>query len=97
MKSTAIILLALSASVSAFSVLPTAIRVKSLQSKASISITTPFYTTDSSSSSKLYASVAIDSAEQPTSGGSATVSSEIFNLVKGIVGAGVLSLPAGEL
>ena len=86
----------LSASVSAFSVLPTAIRVKSLQSKASISITTPFYTTDSSSG-KLYASVAIDSAEQPTSGGSATVSSEIFNLVKGIVGAGVLSLPAGEL
>jgi hypothetical protein len=95
MKSTAIILLALLASASAFSVLPTAILVKSLQSKASISITTPFYTTDSSS--KLYASVAIDSAEQPTSGGSATVSSEIFNLVKGIVGAGVLSLPAGEL
>ena len=30
-----------------------------------------------------------------TGGGTATISNEIFNLVKGIVGAGVLSLPAG--
>lgn len=30
-----------------------------------------------------------------TGGGTATVSNEIFNLVKSIVGAGVLSLPAG--
>lgn len=29
------------------------------------------------------------------SGGTASISNEIFNLVKGIVGAGVLSLPAG--
>ena len=29
------------------------------------------------------------------SGGTATMSNEIFNLVKSIVGAGVLSLPAG--
>ncbi len=33
--------------------------------------------------------------EIPSSGGTATVSQLIFNLVKGIVGAGVLSLPAG--
>lgn len=43
-----------------------------------------------SSSTKLNAEAA--AAE---SGGTATVSNEIFNLVKGIVGAGVLSLPAG--
>ena len=30
-------------------------------------------------------------------GGTATIPNEIFNLVKNIVGAGVLSLPAGEL
>jgi hypothetical protein len=34
--------------------------------------------------------------EPTTSGGTATISNEIFNLVKGIVGAGVLSLPAGK-
>ena len=31
-----------------------------------------------------------------TGGGTATIPNEIFNLVKSIVGAGVLSLPAGE-
>ena len=93
LKTTAIVLLALSASVSAFSVLPTAIVVKSSQNKASKSITTPL---NKDANSKLDASVSTDSAKQPTSGGSATISSEIFNLVKGIVGAGVLSLPAGE-
>ena len=31
------------------------------------------------------------------SGGTATIPNEIFNLVKNIVGAGVLSLPAGKL
>jgi hypothetical protein len=30
-------------------------------------------------------------------GGTATISNEIFNLVKAIVGAGVLSLPAGKV
>ena len=32
---------------------------------------------------------------QPLKGGTATIPNEIFNLVKSIVGAGVLSLPAG--
>jgi hypothetical protein len=36
------------------------------------------------------------SGSSATSGGTATISNEIFNLVKGIVGAGVLSLPAGK-
>lgn len=47
-------------------------------------------------------SVALDSSDIPLdsngpieSGGTATMSNEIFNLVKCIVGAGVLSLPAG--
>lgn len=30
-------------------------------------------------------------------GGTATMTNEMFNLVKGVVGVGVLSLPAGEL
>ena len=38
---------------------------------------------------------AVAPGESDTSGGTATISNEIFNLVKGIVGAGVLSLPAG--
>jgi hypothetical protein len=29
-------------------------------------------------------------------GGTATISTEVFNLIKSIVGAGVLSLPAGK-
>eukprot|EP00934_Nitzschia_sp_Nitz4_P005257 Nitzschia sp. Nitz4//scaffold7_size249615//67219//72638//NITZ4_001156-RA/size249615-snap-gene-0.251-mRNA-1//-1//CDS//3329558379//5247//frame0 len=33
--------------------------------------------------------------EAPQSGGTATIPNEVFNLVKSIVGAGVLSLPAG--
>ena len=33
--------------------------------------------------------------EEPAAGGTATITQEIFNLVKGIVGAGVLTLPAG--
>jgi hypothetical protein len=28
--------------------------------------------------------------------GTATISNEVFNLIKGIIGAGVLSLPAGK-
>ena len=31
------------------------------------------------------------------SGGTATIPNEVFNLIKSIVGAGVLSLPAGKL
>jgi hypothetical protein len=33
---------------------------------------------------------------ETTSGGTASIPNEIFNLVKSIVGAGVLSLPAGK-
>lgn len=54
----------------------------------------------SSSSSSLQmtaASGAIDaSGGEQVGGGTATIPNEIFNLVKNIVGAGVLSLPAGE-
>ena len=35
-------------------------------------------------------------AEEPKGTGTASIPVEIFNLVKSIVGAGVLSLPAGE-
>lgn len=41
------------------------------------------------------AKAAAKSVDVGVGGGTATVSSEIFNLVKSIVGAGVLSLPAG--
>ena len=37
-----------------------------------------------------------DPAAATSGGGTATIPNEIFNLVKSIVGAGVLSLPAGE-
>ena len=37
----------------------------------------------------------VSSAVANTGGGTATMSNEVFNLVKNIVGAGVLSLPAG--
>jgi hypothetical protein len=48
------------------------------------------------SSTKLYeATAAAVPAPGSSGGGTATISNEIFNLVKGIVGAGVLSLPAG--
>jgi len=46
----------------------------------------------------LYSSIAADAvppAEEEESAGTATVQQEVFNLVKGIVGAGILSLPAG--
>eukprot|EP00978_Attheya_sp_CCMP212_P040959 scaffold229254_cov51-Attheya_sp.AAC.3 len=46
------------------------------------------------------ASIAADDSDSSSQGtelgtGTATIPNEIFNLVKGIVGAGVLSLPAG--
>ena len=40
-------------------------------------------------------SLAFHGGSQAQGGGTATMSTEIFNLVKSIVGAGVLSLPAG--
>ena len=52
-------------------------------------------------SSALHAEAAANdgttSTTSSSSGGTATIPNEIFNLVKSIVGAGVLSLPAGEL
>jgi hypothetical protein len=78
-------ILALLASASAFSALPTARLAHTPLSKAA----------PRQSITRLFAeSPAVP--EQPVSGGTATITSEIFNLVKGIVGAGVLSLPAGE-
>lgn len=46
---------------------------------------------------QMSASAAVEAggSQEPTSGGTASMSNEIFNLVKNIVGAGVLSLPAG--
>jgi len=38
-----------------------------------------------------------DVKQETSSGGTASIPNEIFNLVKSIVGAGVLSLPAGTL
>lgn len=52
----------------------------------------------SSRSSKLYSvstSIAPRDEESPSSSSKATISNEVFNLVKGIVGAGVLTLPGG--
>ena len=40
--------------------------------------------------------VAASDGEETSGGGTATIPDEIFNLVKSIVGAGVLSLPAGK-
>jgi hypothetical protein len=40
---------------------------------------------------------ATTAAAESSSGGTATIPNEVFNLVKSIVGAGVLSLPAGTL
>ena len=37
-----------------------------------------------------------EKASAGTGGGTASIPNEVFNLVKSIVGAGVLSLPAGE-
>jgi len=43
------------------------------------------------------AAAAIDESEKSISGGgTATIPNEIFNLVKSIVGSGVLGLPAGK-
>lgn len=91
MQLRAITLLALSAAVTGFSLLPAGNLVKSPLSKGSIAA--PFH--GRQYSTKLYESISVATPEQPTSGGTASISSEIFNLVKGIVGAGVLSLPAG--
>ena len=55
----------------------------------------------SSSSSSSWSKSALEmsgggSGEAVSTEGTATISDEVFNLVKSIVGAGVLSLPAGE-
>lgn len=51
-------------------------------------------------STHLAADASSAAAELPRggeSGGTASIPSEVFNLIKSIVGAGVLSLPAGKL
>ena len=45
---------------------------------------------------KLLRMSASDATATSEGGGTASIPNEIFNLVKSIVGAGVLSLPAGE-
>jgi amino acid permease len=72
---------------------------------ASTSITTPYVSDDSnqidsSSSSSISSSSSSSTATTTTTtngagAGTATITNEIFNLVKSIVGAGVLSLPYG--
>lgn len=42
-------------------------------------------------------STTVNGSQSQQQGGTATIPNEIFNLVKSIVGAGVLSLPAGTL
>jgi hypothetical protein len=39
---------------------------------------------------------AVAASELPRGEGTATIPNEVFNLIKSIVGAGVLSLPAGK-
>ena len=56
-----------------------------------------------SKSRKLHMTASAAAMEEPSegseasSGGNGSISALLFNLVKSIVGAGVLSLPAGEL
>jgi len=56
-------------------------------------------TTSTTSNTRLYdaaaASALPEEGESSVGGGTATIPNEIFNLVKGIVGSGVLGLPAG--
>lgn len=50
------------------------------------------------STTKLHAeTVAAEIPRGGEGGGTASIPSEVFNLIKSIVGAGVLSLPAGKL
>lgn len=49
----------------------------------------------SSYPTKLHSEVARGGASEASGGGTATIPNEVFNLVKSIVGAGVLSLPYG--
>jgi hypothetical protein len=48
------------------------------------------------SKSRLGAGVAVEAPRGGEGGGTASIPSEVFNLIKSIVGAGVLSLPAGK-
>jgi len=49
-----------------------------------------------SSDAAAAATAASNGNESSNGGGTASIPNEVFNLVKSIVGAGVLSLPAGE-
>ena len=75
---------------------PSALRLpvtSSVRSSSSV-VSSPFIIQPSAKKSSLY--MASEEAAVPSTGtGTATIPNEIFNLVKSIVGAGVLSLPAG--
>jgi len=76
---------------------PSALRLpvtSSVRSSSSSSVvSSPFTIQPSAKKSSLY--MASEEAAASTGTGTATIPNEIFNLVKSIVGAGVLSLPAG--
>ena len=75
---------------------PSALRLpvtSSVRSSSSSVVSSPFIIQPSAKKSSLY--MASEEAAASTGTGTATIPNEIFNLVKSIVGAGVLSLPAG--
>lgn len=76
---------------------PSALRLpvtSSVQSSLSSVVSSPFTFQPSAKKSSLYMA-SEEAAAASTGTGTATIPNEIFNLVKSIVGAGVLSLPAG--
>ena len=66
-------------------------RLRSASCRGSHLVVPKISTARPSRQSALYMSEKVES----TGGGTASIPNEIFNLVKSIVGAGVLSLPAG--
>ena len=88
----------LAVGVESFSVAPTLRAPVTLAPQSSVHFSKSY--APRSPSTQLYSSeAAAIPAPEESSGlgeGTATISNEIFNLVKGIVGAGVLSLPAGK-
>ena len=98
------------ASPRSFAVRPTTPMTSTTTTSADHSfLTTPLLGTQSTTTTQLWdtASSSSDSPEEEsdaseeveapaTTGGTATIPDEVFNLVKNSVGAGVLSLPAGK-
>ena len=96
--SAAVIVTFLAVGVESFSTVAPFRAAPSLVSAPKIFSTAKTIRHTSRSTTQLYesAAAAVPAPEESsTGGGTATISNEIFNLVKGIVGAGVLSLPAG--